>query len=137
MNNSKNFGCKVNQIDSIITITKAFAQKASILGTPEYNILKELRNDFPTFKVELLTIKKNPRKVSYKGLTVANMKAYINECYPNKVDEFDQIQKMAKITNGNYAYIKAWFLKTFPNYKTEALPTDVGAKLSINTTEAA
>ena len=60
---------------SIITIdettaqvTKAFQKQARIFGTPEYNLWKAYREDFPDAKMTTKTIKKNPNKISYKNL---------------------------------------------------------------------
>ena len=41
----------VNAKRNEIVITKAFAKAASKFGTDEYNALREVRNDYPNFKV--------------------------------------------------------------------------------------
>lgn len=107
--------CKVNIIDSTITVTKAFAKKAGIIGTPEYKEMVKLRKAYPGFsfvqRTSIITANKN----NYSGLTFEVMcKAIIDldgEDSPNL-----KILKKAKANRVSYPKMKKWFLDQCPNY---------------------
>ena len=48
-------GYKINFIMEEITITKKFADAASMLGTYEYETLIQLMRDLPSFRIKMYT----------------------------------------------------------------------------------
>lgn len=110
---------------SIITIdettaqvTKAFQKQARIFGTPEYNLWKAYREDFPDAKMTTKTIKKNPNKISYKNLTFKNIETYIKaqDNAAELLKEFETAKAQSGVQSTPYRAVLAWFLQTFPNY---------------------
>ncbi len=113
---------KINEANRTIEVTKAFANKASKFGSDEYNMLKEARNDFPTFRV--VTKSAGKRKGTFKGLTITYMKDYIEKhdtenkenmkdfCILCGRNENWEIVDLARMVT--YGEIKAWFLKKYP-----------------------
>ena len=111
---SKNIN--IDYINNSIVITKKFAKAAGILGSKEYNEMKQIRADYPTFQIVMKEIKKKEGKKSYRNLTFDNMRAFIVELVgadSPKVQNFDKVRELSKAQAGPYAYVKVWFLKNF------------------------
>ena len=111
---SKNIN--IDYINNNIVITKKFAKAAGILGSKEYNEMKQIRADYPTFQIVMKEIKKKEGKKSYRNLTFDNMRAFIVELVGEdnpKVQNFDKVRELSKAQAGPYAYVKVWFLKNF------------------------
>ena len=77
--------CRVDFAKNAIVITKDFARRASIVGSPEFKRLRELCNAYPYLTVIARTAKKGATKASAKGLTVAFMANFITHRYPDDV----------------------------------------------------
>ena len=112
---------KINEANRTIEVTKAFANKASKFGSDEYKMLKEARNDFPTFKV--VTKSAGKRKGTFKGLTITYMKEYIEKHDSENMKDFCilcgrnenwEIVDLARMVT--YGEIKSWFLKKYPEF---------------------
>ena len=112
---------KINEANRTIEVTKAFANKASKFGSDEYKMLKEARNDFPTFRV--VTKSAGKRKGTFKGLTITYMKEYIEKHDSENMKDFCilcgrnenwEIVDLARMVT--YGEIKAWFLKKYPEF---------------------
>ena len=113
-------------------LTKKFAKAASILNTPEYTALIQIRRENPDFTIELREIKKKEGKKSYRNLTYEHMEAYIitrdgkgSEAHK----EFEQVKKLSQVQAGPYAYVKSWFLKKYKDeFQQEEETTEAPAK---------
>ena len=60
-----------------IVMDRTFAKKCSNTNSDEYAQLQSVRRDYPDFTVVTKTIKQNPEKETYKGLTYEYMEDYI------------------------------------------------------------
>lgn len=111
-----NTDIKVNVIDGSIVLSKSFIKKCENPLSSEYARLQEVRRDFPTFHVVKRTIKTNPNKESYKGLTYTFMEEYISTHDNSKkiMEEYEELRMRAKCHSIRYARIKSWFLETYP-----------------------
>jgi hypothetical protein len=109
----------INTKRNEIVITKKFETAAKRFGSPEYKELKEVRADFPTYKV---VTRKATKVNEHKGLTYDFMKQYIEA---NDKDgfikaEFEKItatSKEAKELNAKakpYLKVRDWFLNVYP-----------------------
>lgn len=112
----------INFEDNTIEMTKTEAKLAGKVGSEEFRQLKELRADFPGFKI---VVKSAPKSKDHlKGLTVAYMKTYI-EAHDNEeksiMKEFHQLRGLDE--NGkpielafvaSYGELKMWFLDQYP-----------------------
>lgn len=97
-----------------IVLTKAFAKKAGIIGSPEYNVMLTLRKDFADYSIRYKKIKKNATKKTYKGLTFKEMERYLTENYENNiVQQFCKVKHIAECRQDRYAVVKKWFLDNF------------------------
>ena len=75
--------------------------------------------DYPDYKVERKTIRTNPHKEAFDGLTYDYMEKYMKRF---NVDaeirkQYSDMRFMADCHSIKYPVIIAWFLKTFPEVK--------------------
>lgn len=104
-----------------IVMDRTFAQKCTDTRSEEYAQLQAVRRDYPTFSVVTRTIKKNPNKESYKGLTYQYMEDYIfthesEETVEVALAEFAEMRLIAACHSKAFRYptIKKWFLQKYP-----------------------
>ena len=129
---TKNSRYEINHFQAKVILTKQFAKAASILNTPEYMTLLELRRNHPDYTFELREIRKKEGKKSYRNLTYEHMEAYIitrdgkgSEAHK----EFEQVKKLSQVQAGPYAYVKSWFLKKYKDeFQQEEETTEAPAK---------
>ena len=74
---TKNANYNVDFFTSTIIITKKFYKAASVLNSPEYKEMMQLRRDNPDFTIVLREIKKKEGKKSYRNLNYENMRTFI------------------------------------------------------------
>ena len=67
---------EISYTERTITLTKKFAKAAGVLGTREFNILKQLREACPDYTVQVREIAKKENKVSYANLTYKFMNTF-------------------------------------------------------------
>lgn len=107
---------KVDFENKIISINRMFAKEAANAKSDEYKKLQEVRKDYPDYPVKIRSIKRNPNKECYKGLTYDFMENYIIT-HPNSNEnkaEFDKMRLLSKCHSLRYPTIKKWFLNKFP-----------------------
>ncbi len=115
----------IDEANNAIIITRKFADKASDPRTQEYAMLQQVRRDYPYLTVRKHTIKKNPNKECYRGLTYEYMKEFI-KTYESKANvekvlaEFEELIFISKGHSKGYRYptIKKWFIDKYPNFAT-------------------
>lgn len=101
---------------NLILMNKAFEQAASIVDSDEYKLLQMARRDYPNYRVVRRTIKKNPSKECYRGLTYDFIRDYIMR-HPKcdqKLREFSELLELSKCHSIRYPRIKQWFLESYP-----------------------
>ena len=129
---TKNTQYEIDFINAKIILTKKFAKAASILNTPEYTTLMQMRRENPDFTIELREIKKKEGKKSYRNLTYDHMEDYIitREGKDSATyKEYLNVKKLAQIQAGPYAYVKSWFLKKYKDeFQQEEETTEAPAK---------
>ena len=105
---------KINRRNNTIVMDRAFAKASEVVGSEEYNMLQTARRDYPTYNVVRRTIKKNPNKECYRGLTYGYMENYIMSHCGEKMAEYQELRLIAKCHSIRYPSIKKWFLESFP-----------------------
>ena len=110
-----------------LTMTAEFADQAYNPETEEYQILTRLQRDFPRLRVVRKTHRSPKTANPAKGLTYERMEKYIR-LHENAEELLDLFQKVQSAGRG-YPYVKAWFVKQFPNYKN--VPEFVNGKLRV------
>ena len=104
----KNAPYEINFTTNTIVVTKRFREAASIIGTPEFSTMIELRKlNMPITERVIKRTNKNDR------WSLARMEKYIRN-----VDDADHYMADFKTLRSSVAYMKVWkwFEKTFPNY---------------------
>lgn len=119
-------GYKINYATNTISMNYKFAKAAEDYGSPEYNLMQNLRADFPTMKLIVEAGRKITTVRPTKRLTYQNMMTHMS-CYKNSHDlikQFEAAQRLSKPLASPYKYVRDWFEKQFPDYR------DVNASLS-------
>ena len=119
MTTNKIAGYSYDPITNSLTMTAAFAKKASQLNTAEYNIVRQLRNDNPGMKIEKPAAKvpsNRPLNITFK-----KMEEYIAQCRDSKdrLETFKKVKALSKIQASPYKYVKTWFLNNYANYSEQ------------------
>jgi len=113
----QNHGYEINYIENTIIVTKSFLKKAGTIGSKEYNELAKVRRDFPDFRIQQREITKKQGKKTYGKLTYKVMGEFIEaqeeENAAEVLAEFERVQRLSKVQNGSYAYVKTWFLNRY------------------------
>ena len=99
---------RINYTERQIEVTAAYLKKASVFGTEEFKVLKQIRDSEPTFKVVAKTAKRNNKKNTYSNLTFEAMKAHIVRFETDEAErttrlkEFSEIRKYAAARKAEY-----------------------------------
>lgn len=112
---------KINHENKAIVMDRTFAKFAENTRSEEYAHLQQVRRDYPDYTVTIRTIKRNPEKETYKGLTYEYMEDYIlrHESEENAlaiIKEFNELRTISKCHKQGLRYptIKRWFLEKYP-----------------------
>ena len=108
--------CRVDFAKNAIVITRDFARRASIVGTPEFKRLSELCSAYPCLTVITRTARKGASKTSTKGLTMAFMENFITHRYPDDVKLYQNQVGVAKTFKSPYMYLRKWFVERYPEW---------------------
>ena len=105
----------------LVIMDKTFAKFAANTRSEEYAHLQQVRRDYPHYEVIQRTIKRNPNKECYHGLTYDFMEDYIlthgdAETVRKNYDEFNEMLLISRCHSKQFRYpvIKHWFLEHYP-----------------------
>ena len=109
-------GYSYDAIKNTLTITKAFSKKASVLNSPEYRILLQLRKDNPGMQINLAEKQESSNQAT--RLTYKQMEAFIDQCADadERLATFEKIKSLSKVQNSPYMFVRDWFLNNYANY---------------------
>ena len=96
-------------------VSKAFHNKATTYGTPEFRQWREIRNEFPDIRM----VVKSNRTSDIYNTTYAKMEKYI-KTFDNAEDilaEMAKVKERSKIQRTPHRYVLAWFESVYPDYK--------------------
>jgi hypothetical protein len=121
---------KIDHAKEVITITKAYANRANVIGSEEYKELKQIRQDYPAYKIELRTAEIKKPKETHKGLTIEFMKTHIEKRAEVKlIDDLDvalaELEMVKKFNEGTRTYytrMREWFLSKYEDYNDVRCP---------------
>lgn len=118
-NKTTTTGYTYDTLNDTLIITEAFAKRASVLHSTEYEIIREFRATHPGRPIELAdkkTSNNRPLKLSFK-----QMGEFIAKCRDSeaRTARFEQVKALAKIQPSPYAYVKTWFLENYANYSEQ------------------
>ena len=106
-----------------------FAKEAANPRSDEYQMLQQVRRDYPTFTITTRKINTNPNKKTYHGLTYDYMRFYITQ-YASKESRQELLAELEHLIDISKCYakskryptIKNWFLKQFPEIVAFGMP---------------
>ena len=112
-------GYTYDALNDTLTITEAFAKRASVLHSAEYEIIREFRATHPGRPINLADKKASnnrPLKLSFK-----QMGEFIAKCRDAeaRTARFEQVKALSKVQPSPYAYVKTWFLDNYANYSEQ------------------
>lgn len=119
MNNNQNY--TINFVKGEITITKKFGKAASQMGTPEFDLMQQLRKEFAGFKFAYKSIEKKANKQSYKGLSIDEMSRFLSNRTGEEQEMFKKVLAIAENRQGKYAIVKKWFLDKYKEAYSQEL----------------
>jgi hypothetical protein len=109
---------RIDFAKNTITLTKDFANKANIINSKEYEILRQLQKDFPNLTIRNQTAKTNTKKESHKDLTFDRMELFIKTFDEASLPLYEEIRNyFDEATKKSYVQVKSWFLKRYPEYR--------------------
>lgn len=119
MTTKKIAGYSYDPVTNSLTMTAAFAKKASQPNTHEYYIVRQLRNDNPGMKIEKSAAKAPANRPL--NITFAKMEEFIKQCRDSKdrLEAFRKVKSLSKIQASPYKYVKTWFLNNYANYSEQ------------------
>ena len=97
-----------------LTVSKKFWNNASVPFSPEYDMIKRIRHDYP--RCQIVVRKRAVRRNSYKNPTYDEMMLYI-EAQPNAaelMEEFQRIRNFSRISGKGYSFVRNWFMGRCP-----------------------
>lgn len=124
-------GYKIDFTTNTITMNYKFAAAAGVVGSAEYNIIKQIRIDFPGMTEIVQSGRTQKTARPNKRLTYANMKLHI-EAYENSkelLEVFETVKALSKPLASPYQYVADWFTTQFPDYQKTPIFKD--GKLTI------
>ncbi len=125
---------RIDHFNKTISISKSFQKAAMNPTSNEYKDLRKIQRNHPDYELKERTIKKNPQKETYAGLTYEYMRDYIilhsaPEEEAAAVAEFDELILVSKCHSKakRYPIIKKWFLAKYPQADNFSLATIAAA----------
>lgn len=104
-----------------IVMDRTFAKNCENTHSEEYKHLQTVRKDYPEYTVITRTIKRNPNKETYKGLTYEYMENYIlkhesEETLAAVLKDYRELRLISQCHGRGFRYptIKKWFLEKYP-----------------------
>ena len=121
---------KMNFSTKTLTITRAFATKATRPNSEEANLIMNMRRLVPDLRIAYKThVAEKPHP--YKGLSYDKMKEYIRYCQNSNelMATFNRVKDISKSQNNPHNYVCRWFLAQFRDYRE--IPTLVNGEIVV------
>ncbi len=112
-------------------VSKTFAKRANLFGTPEFYQWEEFLKYYKDAEMKITPSKSRSNdeppkeaKINTKNLSYVNMRGYIKslnlsaEKEAEALEEFDNIKMRSKIQPNPYKYVREWFVVRYSEYRT-------------------
>lgn len=112
----KNNTIIIDEYNNKAFVTKVFANRARIFGSPEFKKWREVTALYNGIE---MVIRKPKRQNAFK-LTYENMETFINSQPDSKklIKEFEKVKASSKLTRSPFSYVKKWFEEKFKDNET-------------------
>ena len=119
-------GYKILFDTNTVIMNYKFAAAAAEYGTPEYNLMKSIRADFPGMAEVVVSGRVQTTAKANHRLTYENMEKHIR-VYENAeelLEVFKTVKAASAAVASPYKYVADWFKAQFPNYKNAVVFND-------------
>ena len=128
-------GCNYDFVNNTLNMTASFAKKAGILGTPEYNQVKQYRLDNPGMKINVEKRTSKAKKVDL--VTFKDMENYMN-LFPEEkkailLKQYKRVKACSKTHSSPYKFVLDWFEDYFPLYHEMPEFDENGEQMNLKT----
>ena len=92
-------------------------------GTAAFNELMDKRKLYPDYTIVYRTARKSENRSITNGLTVENMRKYIEIKHPNdeaRLGIFDTQKNLSELYSSPITYMRRWFRANYPRYWEDA-----------------
>ncbi len=112
-------GYSYDAMKNTLTCSASFLKNASALNSPEYLIIKKLKEDNPNMNIVPAAKKSFDRNAF--NISFRKMEDYIKLCNNSndRLTEFGKVKSISKIQSSPYHYVKTWFLDNYANYSDQ------------------
>ena len=119
-------GYKILFATNTVIMNYKFAAAAAEYGTPEYNILKGIRADFPGMAEVVMSGREQKSPRPNTRLTYENMEKFIEvqEDSEALLEVFETVKAASKASKSPYKYVSDWFKAQFPDYEKKVVFKD-------------
>lgn len=124
MANTTTNGLKIDYINQVITMSRAFEKKAANPSSPEYRRLMEVKNSNPNFTIARKEIKPYSTSRRFKNLNYPFMEDYILlygavDVREQNYKEYNDLKLRGSVHKQTVTYnvIKKWFLDAYPEIR--------------------
>jgi len=116
-----NNNCKVDFINKEICVTKKFYAAAQHFGTQEFELMCQLQERMPHFKIVFQSIPQAVKHAWYP--TYSQMVDFIRNKTQdeNALHEIDDIILYARISGKGYNMVRQWFLQKYDKASDEQM----------------
>lgn len=119
-------GYKILFAENMVIMNHKFAAAAAEHGSKEYNLIRDIRADFPGMKEVVVSGRVQTTAKANHRLTYENMEKHIR-VYEN-ADEllavFETVKAASVALASPYKYVADWFKAQFPHYKDAVVFSD-------------
>ena len=119
-------GYKILFAENTLIMNQKFAAAAAKYGTTEYNLIRDIRNDFPGMKEVVVSGRAETSAKANHRLTYENMEKHIR-LYENAdelLEVFETVKAASVALASPYKYVCDWFKAQFPDYKKAVMLND-------------
>ncbi len=111
-------GYSIDYCANVIYLNFKFAKKAQDYGSPEYQLLQNIKADFPMMTTIVKSGRKVDKAVYNKRLSYKNIEEHI-KAYGNTelLERFELAIQLSKPLASPYKYVCDWFNAQFPDYR--------------------
>lgn len=121
--------CKVIPEKRTIIYDREFAKTAFIAGEKNYDLLQEVRRDYPNFNVEQKHINKKENQEHFKGMTYEFMTDWVEANGDEETrQEFRRLMAERKCHSIRYQTIFHWFRNHFDMSDYESINVEIKTK---------
>ena len=120
----RNAGHYIDFVNKTVYVTRVFARKAEMYGSPEYEKMNEIEKSLKGFKIEMhMPSRKSSALVPYEKMV--EFICMMPDAEKNYM-EYERIKKMSLAHKSTYKYVNEWFCEKYPNYAKFAVKDENG-----------